>query len=155
MKYGDFSSLVQLGVGIHLGTALLQLYGELGVQPLVRTKARIESLFVDETELPKDVEDELRRLECDFDIFKIRLFNEYKSFVKINSVVAFLLVILLTVIAYKAEDPIAAELTVFIVALSVLPAPITLGLLWLDATIEIRPIKERADKLESLSLKRR
>jgi hypothetical protein len=70
-------------------------------------------------------------------------------------VVAFLLVILLTVIAYKAEDPIAAELTVFIVALSVLPAPITLGLLWLDATIEIRPIMERADKLESLSLKRR
>jgi hypothetical protein len=88
MKYGDFSSLVQLGVGIHLGTALLQLYGELGVQPLVRTIARIESLFVDETELPKDVEDELRRLECDFDIFKIRLFNEYKSFVKLRGCVS-------------------------------------------------------------------
>ena len=32
MKYGDFSSLVQLGAGLHIGTAFLQVYGELGVE---------------------------------------------------------------------------------------------------------------------------
>ena len=45
MKYGDFSSVVQLGVGLHVGTALLQLYGELGVQPLVRVLNRTRSLL--------------------------------------------------------------------------------------------------------------
>ncbi len=153
MKYGDFSSLVQLGVGLHVGTALLQLYGELGVQPLVRTIARIRSLVADENERPpKEVEDELSKLESDFDIFKIRLFNEYKMYVKINSAVAVLLVFVLTAIAYKSEHAIAAELTIFIVALAVLPAPVTLGALWRDAAREIRPIKAQADELERRAL---
>lgn len=156
MKYGDFSSLVQLGVGLHAGTAFLQLYGELGTQPLVRTITRIRSLFADENERPpKAVEDELNKLENDFEIFKIRLFNEYKKYVKINSVFAILLVIVLTVIAYKAEDMIAIELTIAIVALSVLPAPLTLAALWRDAAREICPIKEQADELESRALRGR
>jgi hypothetical protein len=155
MKYGDFSSLVQLGVGLHVGTALLQLYGELGAQPLVRTITRIRSLFADEKERPpKECEDELNKLESDFEIFKIRLFNEYKKYVKINSVVAALPVVVLTIIAYRAEDTIAPTLTIFIVALSVLPAPLTLAALWRDATRELRSIKEQADELESRALKR-
>jgi hypothetical protein len=156
MKYGDFSSLVQLGVGLHVGTALLQLYGELGVQPLVRTIARIRSLFGEEKERPpKEVEDELNKLESDFEIFKIQLFNEYKKYVKINSAVAVILVIVLTVLAYKAEDMIAAEVTIFIVAFSVLPAPVTLGALWLDAARAIRPIEAQADDLERRALRTR
>jgi hypothetical protein len=154
MKYGDFSSLVQIGVGLHAGTALLQLYGELGAQPLVRTITRIRSLFADENERPpKHIEDELNKLESDFEIFKIRLFNEYKKYVKINLVFAVLLVIVLTVIAYKAQDMIAVELTIFIVALSVLPAPLTLTALWRDAAREILPIKKQADELESRALR--
>ena len=46
IKYGDFSSLVQLGVGLHVGTALLQLYGELAVEPLTRTLDRTRTLFL-------------------------------------------------------------------------------------------------------------
>jgi hypothetical protein len=146
---------VQLGVGLHVGTAVLQLYGELGVQPLVRTITRIRSLFAEKERPPKEVEDELNKLESDFDIFKIRLFNEYKKYVKINSAFAVVLVIVLMVIAYKAEDMIATELTIFIVALSVLPAPVTLCALWRDAAMEIRPIKEQADELESRALRER
>ena len=44
MKYGDLSSVVQLGVGLHVGGAVLQLFGELGV-PLERRIARIRGLF--------------------------------------------------------------------------------------------------------------
>jgi hypothetical protein len=154
MKYGDFSSLVQLGAGLHVGTALLQVYGELGVQPLVRTIVRIRSLFGDEKERPpKETEDELNKLESDFEVFKIRLFNEYKRYVKINSVVAVILVIMLIVLAYKAEDMISAELTIVIVALSVLPAPLTLGALWVDAAREIRPIVAQANDLERRALR--
>ena len=45
MKYGDLASIVQLGVGLHVGTAVLQLYGELGVQPLERKISGIRRLF--------------------------------------------------------------------------------------------------------------
>jgi hypothetical protein len=156
MKYGDFSSLVQLGVGLHIGIALLQLYGELAVQPLVRMIARIRSLVSDDIDpVPQDLLDELNMLESDFDIFKIKLFNEFKKYVKINSAVAALLVIVLTFIAYKAQDTIAAWLSVFVVALSILPAPVTLAILWYDAARELRPIKSRADKLETRALRGR
>ena len=156
MKYGDFSSLIQLGVGLHVGTALLQLYGEIGVQPLVRAITRTRSLFTDEKERPpKAIEDELVKLESDFDIFKIRFFNDYKKYLIANSVVAILLVVALIVVSYKSEDPVPVELTIIFVALSVLPAAITLCVLWLDAGHEVKQMKATADDLESRALKSR
>lgn len=149
MKYGDFSSLVQLGVGLHIGTALLQLYGELGVQPLVRTITRLNILFAEQGEVSDELHEDFSKLEADFDIFKIKLFNEYKKYIKINSAAACFLAILLVAISYKTEDAITVELSIFVVALSVLPAPLTLATLWIDANTEVRPIKERADKIES------
>jgi hypothetical protein len=138
MNYGDFSGLVQLGVGLHLGTALLQLYGELGVQPLVRTIGRTRSLFVvpQDQRPPKAIEEELDRLESRYEIFKIQLFHEYKRYVAANSVVAVILTVVLIILTFKAEDPIPEKwdwVTVILVAISVLPAPITLGALWFDA----------------------
>src|SRR5689334_16296291 len=149
MKYGDFSSVVQLGVGLHVGTAILQMYGELGVAPLVRVIARIRSLFVDEREQPTEqVRQELSQLESDFEIFKIRLFHEYKKYIKVNTVVAFLLTVLLIIIAYKADDPITDDwlaISVAIVSLSALPAPITFFCLWFDASRLVSPMKTRGD----------
>ena len=154
MKYGDFSSLVQLGVGLHIGTALLQLYGELGVQPLVRTIGRIRSLFEDENERPsKQLEDELTKIESDFEIFKIQLFNEYKKYIAVNSIAAALLALLLTFMAYKAQCDVSASVTVFIVGGSLLPAAATLGVLWLEAARALSPLKQKADALEQRALK--
>jgi hypothetical protein len=157
MKYGDFSSLVQLGVGLHVGTALLQLYGELGVQPLVRTIGRTRSLFlVPEGERPpKTIEDELDRLESKYEIFKIQLFKEYRNHVAINSIVAIILAIILIILAFKADDPISENwewTTVFMAAFSIFPAPITLGVLWFDAGKRVKPMKAEADKLEKRAL---
>jgi len=157
MKYGDFSSLVQLGVGLHVGTALLQMYGELGVAPLVRSLGRTRSLFLaPETERPpKALEDELDRLESKYEIFKIRLFQEYRKYVVINSLVASLLAIILVVIAYKAQDDVADGYewtTVVMFAFSLLPAPLTLGALWTDANEQVKPMKDEADDLEKRAL---
>jgi hypothetical protein len=157
MKYGDFSSVVQLGVGLHVGTAVLQLYGELGLQPLARTIARTRSLFLvpDEERPPIAVKDQLDRIESKYEIFKIRLFNEYKKYVFLNSVVALLLAILLTVIAFKADDIVTdgwEAVTALIVAMSLLPGPITLGVLWHDAEKQVRPMKQEADALEEKAL---
>jgi len=155
MKYGDFSSLVQLGVGLHVGTAILQLYGEIGAEPLVRTLARIKGLLADQPE-PSDLRDQYEQLASDYDIFKIRLFNEYKKYIKINAGVAIGLVVTLTIIAFKSDDPIDdywTMITVPIVGLSILPAVCTFAALWHDASRLVAPMKARADKLEEGALK--
>jgi hypothetical protein len=147
MKYGDFSSLVQLGAGLHAGTALLQLYGDIGLAPLVRRISRVRSL-VEIGGMPADIVEDLARVESDFEIFKIRHFNEYKRFVKANFGVAAALVVLLAVIAYLAETEVPAQITIIIVAFSVFPAPITLGVLWWDASQSSKQIHARAERLE-------
>jgi len=157
MKYGDFSSVVQLGVGLHVGTAILQLYGEIGAAPLVRTLARIKDLLPEATDLPStELRDEYEQLTSDYNIFKIRLFNEYKKYIKINAWVAASLVFVLIMIAFTADDPINEYwimITIPIVALSVLPAGCTLGALWYDASQRVTPMKFRADELEKKALK--
>lgn len=157
MKYGDFSSIVQLGVGLHVGTALLQMYGELGIAPLVRTIGRLRSLFLapEGERPPKLLEDELDRLESNFEIFRIQLFQEYRKYVRINSMVAIALAIILVVIAYKAQDAVGEGYewtTVVIFALSLLPAPLTLGALWIDAGRQVKPMKDEADDIEKRAL---
>jgi hypothetical protein len=80
MKYGDFSSLVQLEVGLHLGTALLQLYGELGMQPLVRTVERIKILISEEvSNLPNEIKYELSQLESDLKYSRFACFTNIKN----------------------------------------------------------------------------
>jgi hypothetical protein len=153
MKYGEFSSLVQLGVGLHVGTAVLQLYGELGMQPLSRAIARTRSLFVapEDERPPKDVEEDLDRLESRYDIFKIRLFKQYKKFVLGNAIVAGALAIILTILAFKTDHVITEAwepVTVLFVGLSLLPAPVSLGVLWFDADRQMKPMKQEADALE-------
>jgi hypothetical protein len=93
MKYGDFSSLVQLGVGLHAGTALLQIYGEIGVQPLIRTLTRIRKLLEGEVATEEPAVDNLDQLDTEFDIFRIQLFNEFKRYVIANFAVATVLII--------------------------------------------------------------
>lgn len=153
IKYGDFSSLVQLGVGLHVGTALLQLYGELAVEPLTRTLGRTRSLFLapEDERPPKAIEEELEGLESRYEIFKIQLFYEYRKYVFINLVVAVVLAIILAILAYKAEDPITEGwfwTTIAMVALSIFPAPITLAALWFDASSQGEPLRQKADDLE-------
>jgi hypothetical protein len=153
IKYGDFSSLVQLGVGLHVGTALLQLYGELAVAPLTRTLGRTRSLFLaPQHERPsKAIEEELEGLESRYEIFKIQLFYEYRRHVFFNLVVAAVLAITLAILAYKAEDPITEGwfwTTTAMVGLSILPGPISLAALWFDASSQVKPLRQEADDLE-------
>jgi len=153
MKYVDFSSLVQLGVGLHLGTAALQHYGEVGVAPVERVIDRIRSLHTDEEKRPpKDLEEELNKLEADFEIFKIQLFSEFKKYWIANTLVAVFLVACLSLISWKADDTLPEWLSIVFWALSVLPAPVTLVALWVDAANAIRPIRNRADDLEARTI---
>jgi hypothetical protein len=57
--------------------------------------------------------------------------------------------IVLTVVAFKYDDTITWEpVTVFLVGLSLLPAPVSLCVLWFDADRQLKPMKQEADALE-------
>lgn len=153
MNYGDFSSLVQLGVGLHLGAALLQMYGELGVAPLARTLGRVRGLFsAPESERPPlDIQVELERIESRFEIFRIQLFQEYRKYVIINSVNAGMLSIILVFLSVYYQSEINDKqdwILVVLVFMSIMPAPISLGILWFDASRLVGPMKREADDLE-------
>jgi hypothetical protein len=154
MKYGDLSSIVQLGVGLHLGTAVLQLYTEFGIKPLERKIARIRSLFLVETlaDRPPDaLREELDRLEGRYEIFRIEFFQEYKWCVALMTGVALVLAIFLVMIAVWADVRIEEAWYWFPVAaiiLSFAPAPVTVALLWLIASLRVSRLKKDTEDLE-------
>lgn len=157
MKYGDLSSIVQLGVGLHVGTAVLQLYSELGMAPMERRLARIRDLFkLPESECPSaELREELDRLEGRYGLFKIGFFKQYRWLVAANSIVAAVLAIFLIIIACKAGDEILARhewFAVVAVGLSFIPAPLMLGVLWWDARQRLAPLKEAADDIETRAI---
>lgn len=153
MKYGDFSSLVQLGVSLHLAMVALQHYGDVGVGPLAHTIGRIRSSWTGKGRHPsRELEAELDALEADFKKFKLRMVTEFKEYWAINTTTAVLLVGFLALISWRADDALPNWLAIVFLAFSVLPAPITLFALWRDATSAIRPIKARADELEARTI---
>jgi hypothetical protein len=157
MNYGDLSSIVQLGVGLHVGTAVLQLYSELGMAPMERRLARIRDLFkLPEGESPApQLREELERLEGRYGLFKIAFFKQYRGFVVVDSIVALVLAIFLIVIAYKASDDIGYGhewFAVVAISLSFIPAPLMLGVLWWDARRRLAPLKKVADDIETRAI---
>ena len=149
MKYGDFSSLVQLGVSLHLAMVAVQHYGDIGAGPLAHTIARIRSSYAGPGKRSsQELGSELDALEADFKKFKLRLLTELKEYWVINMATAVLLVGFLTLISWRADGVLPDWLAVVFLAFSVLPAPITLLALWHDAMKAVRPIKTRADDLE-------
>jgi hypothetical protein len=159
MKYGDLSSIVQLGVGLHVGTAVLQLYTELGIKPLDQKIARIRSLFLVENageRPPEALREELDRIESRYELFKIEFFQEYKWCVGLVTGVACMLAIFLVIIAAWAEVTIEGAWVGFPAAaifLSFCPAPVTLALLWLAASLRVGPLRKDAENLEQRAVK--
>jgi hypothetical protein len=153
----ELASIVQLGVALHVGTAVLQLYGELGVAPLERRIERIRGLFrLPKAERPpQEIEEQLLRLESRYELFKIDFFHHYRWCVAINSIVAALLAVSLIAIAFKADDLIRDGYEWFYVAaiaLSFLPAPLILAALWFDAQRRTKSLKSEAKSIETRAL---
>jgi hypothetical protein len=145
MNYGDFSSIVQLGVGLHIGTALLQLYGELYEKPLVRSLERVRALAADtRMTLSEDHDEQITRLAGDFEIFRIQFFHAYRRYVYWNSGIAVGLTGVLIALAYSAQTPADPVLAFLAVAASILP----LFALWTDASRKMNPILDRSLALE-------
>jgi hypothetical protein len=75
--------------------------------------------------------------------------------VYINSGVTVLLSLILAALAYLADVPITENwewTTIFMAALSLAPAPITLGVLAYEANQRVKPMRKAADDLERRAL---
>jgi hypothetical protein len=130
MYAGDFVGLVQLGVVIHIGSALLQVYGEVGIQPVERRLQRLRSAYDINADCGSSLGDELTELEGDFEIFRINFYNEYRTLIVINTFVAAALVLILVVISFNSAHKMTWATAVGITAVATLPGPYTLFILW-------------------------
>jgi hypothetical protein len=91
-------------------------------------------------------------IEGQFEVFRIRLFNQYRFSLIINAVAALALVAILIFISFAAESEISPELGVLFSALAILPAPVTLGVLWRNASTALTPLKNSASALQEKAL---
>lgn len=87
---------------------------------------------------------------------KIEFFNQYRFYMVVNSIVALALAVLLIIIAIKAADVITEGwewFAVLSIAMSLLPAPLTLVALWFEARRRLRTLMSDAERIESEALK--
>jgi hypothetical protein len=146
MKLSDFSSLVQLGVGIHFGTALFQIIAEFASSPLERKLNRLRELATarDLSDAGEDALDALGDLE----IKSVQFFNDYRNAIAGNGIVALLLVMILIWISVDADEPVSTLLALVIIALSVFPAFLSLGFLWFRWLSHTERLRNKAKTLE-------
>lgn len=145
MNYGDFQAVIQLGIALHVGSAILQLYGEVGLQKYYRTRDRIHNLLEDCEDRKEQFDEQLQELWFDFDRFRMKLDNEYKKMMAINSFVALALAVCLIGVSYAAKIPANGPLTAIFVFVSFIPAPVTLAILWFRASSQCAPITNKAE----------
>jgi len=145
MTLGDFSSVVQLGVGLHAGTALLEAITELAESPLSRRLSRLYKIA--ETKLKhqrpgaQDLYDQASDLIGDLEVKKVQFFNEYKIVVEVNGAVAIVLALLLALISFLFSETTNFVIGLMINLLSLGPASVSLLFLlsrWNSNTAHLR-----------------
>jgi hypothetical protein len=151
MKLSDFSSVVQLGVGLHAGTALVQSVAEFTGTPLSRKIDRLTALA--EARAARDVDyaecyETALNLAGDLEIKKIQFFNEYKLVVYVSGGFAVGLCVLLAALALAAGWETPIWVATFIISISFGPAGILLWLLHSRWITNTRTLATRVQTLE-------
>lgn len=132
---------------MHLGAAILQLFPEFAAAPLQRAVVRIKQGMAEVT-VDDNMAEECGKLESDYQLFQIGLFHKTKHLVKSNFAVAVALIVILMVISYKAQEDLNESLSVVFASLSVVPAFLTLLVLWWNTRDDLSKLKKRASDLE-------
>jgi hypothetical protein len=152
MNVQDFFAIVQLGVGIHAGTAILQLSGELGVAPVERRIDALEAWIRQEKERGFELEDNSERLaliRVDLIVFRARYDRLYTNSVRMTFAFGSLITLMLAVMSFFAQTEISACVGVFIVSVSVFPAIAIFVRLWRISSKALDPIKAKITSVEN------
>jgi hypothetical protein len=151
MTLGDFSSLVQLGVGLHAGTALLESITELTESPLSRRLSRLhkiaEAKLNSKNSGAQDLYDHASDLIGDLEVKKVQFFNEYKEVVAVNAAVAIILALLLALIAFLFSEETHFVIGFLITLASLGPASASLLFLWSRWKSNTAILRESVDSL--------
>jgi hypothetical protein len=148
---GDFASVLQLGVGLHAGTALLQLVAEFAAVPLSRRierlrrigelKARREAAF-------EEPFDDACDLLSDLEVKKIQFSNEYKHAVLFNAGIAVCLCLALGILSFFAKEPCPTWVGIIIIFFSYAPAAGSLFILHVRWAQNTKPLIDRIEALK-------
>jgi hypothetical protein len=150
MKVQDFFSIVQLGVGIHVGTAILHLIGEFGVAPVERRIENIAMWLREESAGIKleDEEEELKDIQLLVHIYKTEYTNEYRKLAIGMIGVAGVLAFALAIMSFVADSDISIVVGLGLVLLSFVPAMIAFAYMLQKATAALAPIIRQVDGME-------
>lgn len=149
----DFFSVVQLGIGLHAGTALLQVSAELGAVPLER---RLNMLEEQVKELDpsrqnyEDIFEELKDIKSNWAIYNIRQYNTYRKMVVSTFVCAGLLTMILAVLSFLASAEISMIWGILLVGVSLAPAAVIFCYFWEKMQTALNPIEVRLVEFEKL-----
>lgn len=162
MKVQDFFSVVQLGVGVHAGTAILQLSGEFGIAPVERRIENMRPWLENERvqfdqnpnavieEKLSEYEDKLNRIDADIAITKIQFQNLYKRCISISFGFGALLLFILSIMSFVADSDISEIVGLFIVFLCFVPALMIYIIIDHKVSQALLPVINRLSKLENL-----
>ena len=149
MKLGDFSSLVQVGIGLHAGAGLLQLFSEFGLEPLERRLTRLDGYLLRRGLPPEDPRRErIEDLKGSLTIFKIQLSNEHRKYVITNFVVAGFLLFVLVVISFLNDEQIEWGYALLLAGVCCLPAIYSVIIYFRRATPQIQALQHQILSLE-------
>jgi hypothetical protein len=141
MRLSDFSSVLQLGVGLHLGTALLQSIAEFASAPLSKRIDRLASLAalrrlrLEKESSPlapaaAELENNVLDVQATLELKKVQFFNEYRLAAVVNTISAGILSLMLVWAAIEADFVTGYKLAGTIVVVSFAPAILSLCTLW-------------------------
>jgi hypothetical protein len=140
MKLSDFSSVLQLGVGLHAGTVLLQAIAEFASAPMshrIERLARVAQLRRQrfehdgkDTSAIEAIQSDILDAQSALELKKVWFFMEYKIAAAMNSIVALTLFGFLVWAAIVADYEVSPRLAFLIVFLSAGPAILSLLTLW-------------------------
>jgi hypothetical protein len=160
MRLGDFSSVLQLGVGLHAGTALLQSIAEFASSPLSKRIERLAKLAALRrvryeqnnkglAQQSFELESEVLDLQSSLELKKVQFFNEYRIAALVNTFSAIALFVLLVWAAVKTDESIGFCRACFIVIASFAPATLSLGTLWQRWHTNTADVRQSTDKIEN------
>lgn len=158
MSLSDFSSVLQLGVGLHAGTALLQPILEFASAPIVARAdrlARIAELRVDRlrrtgkaSHAAETLLDDLNDIRGLLALDRVLFFQEYKIAAAANAVVAAILYGLLSWAALDPAQNVEKLWAACLIALSAGPAVASLAILWWRWRANTSPIGQKLDSFQ-------
>ncbi|WP_431204378.1 hypothetical protein ACQ86E_04455 [Bradyrhizobium betae] len=158
MSLSDFSSVLQLGVGFHAGTALLQPILEFASAPIVARAerlARVAELRVvrlQRTGNPHSgaeaLLNDLNDLRGVLALDRVLFFQEYRIAAGANAIFALVLYGLLSWAAMKPDHNVGPLLAIFLIGLSAGPALASLSILWWRWRTNTSSIEKKLDIIQ-------